>query len=40
MNLNFSHKNEYSLNKKLINELINTYGIETKLIVCEKYLVR
>lgn len=36
MNLNFSHKNEYSLNKKLINELINTYGIETKLIVCEK----
>lgn len=36
MNFNFSHKNDYNLNKKLIDELIRSYGIECKLLIVEK----
>jgi hypothetical protein len=36
MNLNFTHKNDYNLNKKLIDEMIRMYGIECKLLLVEK----
>lgn len=36
MNLNFTHKNDYNLNKKLIDEMIKMYGIECKLLLVEK----
>jgi hypothetical protein len=36
MNFNFSAQPEYNLNKSLIEEMINLYGILTKFLVTEK----
>jgi hypothetical protein len=36
MNFNFSHKNDYALNTRLIDELIRLYGVESRFILTEK----
>ena len=36
MNLNFSNQPEYDLNKSLIKEVIDTYGIKIKFLKTEK----
>lgn len=36
LNLNFSNQNEYDLNESLVDEMINMYGVQIKLLLTEK----
>lgn len=36
MNFNYTKKNEYALNNSLVTEMINLYGVPTKLLIVEE----